>query len=138
MNKSNPKGVYSLPRAWLGTQAASGYPALGASVPACPRRRGRQEEPGTGGGKEGVGDGQEKQQPNFSLYRARVPELEVKLRPSSLPPPGDRAPGTRSLLASPSHPSPGKGRKHEAGEGRGEALTNQLRGRRGGAGSQSA
>lgn len=85
MNKSNPKGVYSLPRAWLGTQAASDYPALGASDPARPRRRGRQEEPGTGGGREGVGDGQEKQQPKFSLYRARVPELEVKLRPSSLP-----------------------------------------------------
>ncbi|MEJ1279422.1 synuclein alpha [Cricetulus griseus] len=30
--------------------------------------------------------------------------------------------------------TPGKGRRHEAGEGRGEALTNQLRGRRGGAG----
>lgn len=133
MNKSNPKGVYSLPRAWLGTQAALGYPALGASVPARPRRRGRQEEPGTGGGREGVGDGQEKQQPKFSLYRARVPELEVKLRPSSLP--SSRG---SCLLASPSHPSPGKRRKHEAGEGRGESLTNQLRGRRGGAGSQSA
>lgn len=85
MNKSNPKGVYSLPTAWLGTQAVSGCPALGASVPARPRRRGRREEPGTGGGREGVGDGQERQQSKFNLYRARVPELEVKVRPSSLP-----------------------------------------------------
>lgn len=49
------------------------------------------------------------------------------------PPPREHAPRTHSPPASPSHPSPGKGRRHEAGEGRGEALTNQLRGRRGGA-----
>lgn len=68
MNKNNPKGVYSLPSARLGTQAVSGCPALGASIPARPRRRGRQEEPGTGGGREEVGDGQERQQSKFSLY----------------------------------------------------------------------
>lgn len=82
MNKSIQKGVFSLPRAWLSTQAVSGGPD---SVPAhlgggVAQRNLEQAEAGMGWGM-----GRKDISLSSTSIEPGVPELGVTLRPPCLP-----------------------------------------------------